>query len=73
MPTKRTRITRSRRDLNTPQWAIRLRDHGELPDLDSDEHDEYTGWLYFDEHVPGLPDDWREKDRLAMRCQREDA
>ena len=69
MPTKRTRRTRTRRDLRAPEWAIRLRDHGELPGRNSDAYSEYVCWHFFDEHVPGLPDHWRKKERLISEAE----
>lgn len=66
MPTKRTRATRNRREDAEPTWATRLREHGERPSPDSDDYDAFVSWMYFGDHVEGLPDDRGEQMRLVM-------
>lgn len=64
MPTNRKRKTRQRVDRTMPKWAKNLQ-AGILPVRDSDEWGELIGWRYFGDAVPGLPNDWREKERLS--------
>lgn len=57
MPTKRNKRTRQRRDADTPAWARRLKETGELPERDDTDPDwmEFITWYYLGEDVPGLP------------------
>ncbi len=55
MPTKRSRRTRNRVE-DMPDWAYRLREHGDVPSRGTPGHSAYVGWKFFGELVPGLPD-----------------
>jgi hypothetical protein len=40
-----------------PEWARAYVETGELPTYDTPEHDQWVGWAFFDESIPGLPDE----------------
>jgi len=43
---------------------------GQEPGKDQDGYQEWLGWFYFEDHIEGLPDDWRFHFRLKekRRC-----
>jgi hypothetical protein len=55
VPTKRRKIPPKRINEPVPAWAERL-PGGKRPQYGTGKHDDYIGWLYFGDRVPGLPD-----------------
>ena len=39
----------------TPAWAEKLRKTGTRPDREDPGFDQFLGWLYFGDTIPGLP------------------
>jgi hypothetical protein len=57
VPTKRRKVPHKRINEPTLAWAERFLATGEEPPDDGGRaRDEYLGWLFFGETVPGLPD-----------------
>jgi hypothetical protein len=55
MPTNRRRRVRGLIDRDVPAWAVRLVNDGIAPREGEDGSDEWFGWLYCGDAVPGLP------------------
>jgi hypothetical protein len=55
MPTNRQRRLRVRQDVRVPEWALALLG-GTLPVRGSPEDEEFFGWYFCGDLVPGLPD-----------------
>ena len=73
MPSKRTLRARGRRP-DMPAWARSLIDEGRQPrQRDASEYDEFLGWKFFNETVPGLPAADSEAGRAILKRAREDA
>lgn len=51
-----TRKLRQKRDRDVSAWVERFVNEARAPERDTDGWDQFAGWLYFDAHVPGLPD-----------------
>jgi hypothetical protein len=56
LPTKRRKLPPQRINLPTPEWVRRLLADGQPPRTGDDGYDQYFGWLFCSEAVPGLPD-----------------
>ena len=54
MPSNRNRRQRNRRPTE-PSWAGPFRD-GQVPDYGTDDYRQLVGWMFHDDHVPGLPE-----------------
>ena len=55
MPTKRRKLPPARINQPTPAWAQRLVNEGVLPQEGEPGFDQYFGWAFMAEPVPGLP------------------
>jgi hypothetical protein len=55
MPTNRRRRVRGLIDRDVPAWAERLVNEGIAPLEGEDGSDEWFGWLFCSDEVPGLP------------------
>lgn len=72
MPTKRRKIPPLRINQPVPAWAARLLD-GELPERDSEDWQEFVGWKFFGDQVPGLPDDaWSDEGAALWSAEHAD-
>jgi hypothetical protein len=70
MATKRRKLPHVRINERVPDWARKFVETGEEPPDDGGrDRDQYVGWLFWDEHVPGLPDDGEEAAKL-LRARR---
>lgn len=56
MPTKRKRVARYRLE-PIPEWADRLLTEKRIPERGTADYDDYVGWAFFGDSVPGLPDE----------------
>jgi hypothetical protein len=69
MPTKRTKLG-PRRKLDVPAWVVRFVDEGIVPEHDTADHDQWVGWYFFREDVPGLPPADSDEGRLLVARER---
>jgi hypothetical protein len=66
MPTKRRKIP-PRRLRQRSDWVERYLATGEEPPDDGGrDRDEFLGWLFFDEPIPGLPAPWSDEWRNLL-------
>jgi hypothetical protein len=71
MATKRRKIPPTRINRPIPAWAWRLLSEEVEPQAGSDGYDQWFGWAFCGESVPGLPDRLTEDDLLAWEQLRE--
>ena len=55
MPTNRRRRVRELIDRDVPTWVVRLLNENVAPREGEDGCDQWFGWMFCDERVPGLP------------------
>lgn len=57
MPTNRRKQKRQRRSASTPDWVLRLKESGDIPERNDESEDwnDFISWYFLGLQVPGLP------------------